>query len=278
MYDLSGRVALVTGAGGEKGFGRAIALRLAEEGAALAVNDVAARPYADLGQGWGGVDALVAEIEARGGQAISVLADVSEASAVDAMVEAVLARFGRLDILVANAGSRPGRDRVPVVELSEAAFDEVQRVNVKGTFLCCRAAARHMVARGGDGRIIVISSTAGKRGVARFAAYAASKFALVGFTQCLAHELGPHGITANAICPGFALTERMTEIAGALRKEDESVEARLAHMHRTRVDATPLGRVTEVRDIANMAAFLASDQSDYLTGLAIPVAGGDVMD
>ena len=277
MYDLSGRVALVTGAGGEKGFGRAIAIRLAEEGASVVVNDVAARPYADIGNTWGGVDAVVAEIEAKGGQAISVLADVSEASAVDAMVEEIVRRFRRLDILVANAGSRPGKDRVPVVDLSEEAFDEVQRVNVKGTFLCCRAAARHMVARGEGGRIIVISSTAGKRGVALFAAYSASKFALVGFTQCLAHELGPHGITVNAICPGFALTERMTEIAGALRKEGESVEDRLAVMHRTRVDATPLRRVTEARDIANMAAFLASDQSDYLTGQALPVAGGDVM-
>ena len=277
MYDLSGRVALVTGAGGEKGFGRAIAIRLAEEGACVAVNDVAARPYADIGNTWGGVDAVVAEIESKGGQAISVLADVSEASAVDAMVEEIVRRFGRLDILVANAGSRPGKDRVPVVDLSEEAFDEVQRVNVKGTFLCCRAAARHMVACGEGGRIIVISSTAGKRGVALFAAYSASKFALVGFTQCLAHELGPHGITVNAICPGFALTERMTEIAGALRKEGESVEDRLAVMHRTRVDATPLRRVTEARDIANTAAFLASDQSDYLTGQALPVAGGDVM-
>ena len=277
MYDLTGRVALVTGAGGEKGFGRAIANRLAEEGAAVAVNDVAARPYADTGHAWGGVDAVVAEIESRGGRALRVLADVSEASAVDEMVEETIRRFGRLDILVANAGSRPGKDRVPVIELSEQAFDEVQRVNVKGTFLCCRAAARHMVARGDGGRIIVISSTAGKRGVARFAAYSASKFALIGFTQCLAHELGPHGISVNAICPGFALTERMTEIAGALRKEGESVEERLAVMRRARVDATPLGRVTEARDIANMTAFLASDQADYLTGLALPVAGGDEM-
>ena len=277
MYDLSGRVALVSGAGGEKGFGRAIANRLADEGACIAVNDVAARPYEDIGHAWGGVDAVVAEIEARGGRAMPVLADVSNGPAVDAMVEKIVGRFGRLDILVANAGSRPGGDRVPVVDLSEEAFDEVQRVNVKGTFLCCRAAARHMVARDKGGRIIIISSTAGKRGVARFAAYAASKFALIGFSQCLAHELGSHGITVNAICPGFALTERMTEIAGALRKEGESVEERLAVMHRARLGATPLGRVTEGRDIANMAAFLASDQSDYLTGLAIPVAGGDLM-
>lgn len=275
MYDLSGKMALVTGAGGEKGFGRAIANRLAHEGAHVAVNDIAANPYG--ADDWGGVDAVVAEIEADGGHAMPVLADVSDGSAVDSMVKGVIDQYGRLDILVANAGSRPGKDRVPVVELTEEAFDEVQRINVKGTFLCCRAAARHMIEREGGGRIIIIASTAGKRGVARFAAYVASKFALVGFTQSLALELGTHQINVNAICPGFAMTERMTEIAGALQSEDESLEEKLAGMHRERADTTPLGRVTETRDIANMAAFLASDQSDYMTGLAISVAGGNVM-
>ena len=275
MYDLSGKIALVTGAGGEKGFGRAIANRLAHEGAHVAVNDIAANPYG--ADDWGGVDAVVAEIEADGGHAMPVLADVSDGSAVDSMVKGVIDQYGRLDILVANAGSRPGKDRVPVVELTEEAFDEVQRINVKGTFLCCRAAARHMIEREGGGRIIIIASTAGKRGVARFAAYVASKFALVGFTQSLALELGTYQINVNAICPGFAMTERMTEIAGALQSEDESLEEKLAGMHRERADTTPLGRVTETRDIANMAAFLASDQSDYMTGLAISVAGGNVM-
>lgn len=275
MYDLAGKVALVTGAGGEKGFGRATANRLAQEGAHVAVSDLMANPYG--GSGWGGIDAVVAEIEFNGGQAMPVLADVSDAAAVDSMVAQVIDRYGRLDILVANAGSRPGKDRVPVVELTEEAFDEVQRINVKGTFLCCRAAARHMIDRDGSGRIIIISSTAGKRGVARFAAYVASKFALVGFTQSLALEMGPHEITVNAICPGFAMTERMTEIAGALRNEDESLEEKLASMHRERAESTPLGRTTEPDDIAKMAAFLASDQSDHMTGLALSVSGGNVM-
>lgn len=275
MYDLAGKVALITGAGGEKGFGRAIANRLSQEGAHIAVSDLAANPYG--GSGWGGVDSVVAEIEAKGGQAMQVLADVSDATAVDSMVAQVIDRFGHLDILVANAGSRPGKDRVPVVELTEEAFDEVQRINVKGTFLCCRAAARHMIDRDGGGRIIIISSTAGKRGVARFAAYCASKFALVGFTQSLALELAPNQVNVNAICPGFAMTERMTEIADALRDENQSLKDKLASMHRERADATPLGRTTEPRDIANMAAFLASDQSDYMTGLSLTVAGGNVM-
>ena len=274
MYDLSGKVALITGAGGEHGFGRAIANRLAAEGAAVAVSDLSSMPY---GGEWAGLGALTAEIEGNGGQALKVLADVTDAKQVDAMVQAVIQRFGRLDILVANAGSRPGPDRVPVVDLTEEAFDEVQRVNVKGTFLCCRAAARHMLARGDGGKIVVISSTAGKRGVARYAAYTASKFALVGFTQSLANELGPSGINVNAICPGLAETERVMHIADALRQEGETAEDQLADMVRRRAEANPMRRITETRDIANMAAFLASSESDYVTGLAVSVSGGDVM-
>lgn len=277
MYDLSGKVALVTGAGGEHGFGRAIATRLAREGADVAVNDIAANPYGAGPGGWAGLDAVAREIEDAGHGALGVLADVSDSAQVDAMVAQVLERFGRIDILVNNAGSRPGRDRVPVVELSEEAFDEVQRVNVKGTFLCSRAVARHMLERGGGGKIIVISSTAGKRGLAWYAAYSASKFALIGFTQALAHELGPAGVNVNAICPGLAETERALHIAEAVRSEGTSAEEQLARMVLERSASNPLGRITETGDVASMAAFLASAESDYLTGLAVSVSGGDVM-
>ena len=277
MYDLGGKVALVTGAGGEHGFGRAIATRLAHEGADVAVNDIAANPYGAGSGGWGGLDAVAREIEDGGRGALGVVADVSDGVQVDAMVAQVLDRFGRIDILVNNAGSRPGRDRVPVVELSEEAFDEVQRVNVKGTFLCSRAVARHMLERGGGGKIIVISSTAGKRGQALYAAYSASKFALVGFTQALAQELGPAGVNVNAICPGLAETERALQIAEAVRPEGTSAGEQLARMVSDRSAATPLGRITEAGDVASMAAFLASSESDFLTGLALSVSGGDVM-
>jgi NAD(P)-dependent dehydrogenase (short-subunit alcohol dehydrogenase family) len=277
MYDLAGRTALVTGAGGEWGFGRAIANRLADEGADVAVNDVQANPYGAGAGEWGGLAAVVSEIEAKGRGAMPVLADVSDAAQVDAMVAAVIEQFGKIDILVANAGSRPGPDRVPVVDLTEEAFDDVQRVNVKGTFLCSRAVARHMVARGDGGKIIVISSTAGKRGVARYAAYTASKFALVGFTQSLAHEMGEYGVNVNAICPGLAETERAIHIADAIKPEGGTAETQLHEMLRHRAEVNPLGRVTETKDIANMAAFLASSESDYVTGLALSVSGGDLM-
>jgi NAD(P)-dependent dehydrogenase (short-subunit alcohol dehydrogenase family) len=193
------------------------------------------------------------------------------------MVAQTLARFGRVDILVNNAGSRPGRDRVPVVDLEEDAFDEVMRVNVRGTYLVSRAVARHMVGRGGPGKIITISSGAGKRGIARYAAYCASKFALVGFTQALAQELAPQRINVNAICPGLVDTERVDFIAAALVPEGQSSEEHRALMIQERNTRVPLGRVAVGEDIAKMAAFLSSAESDYMTGLSISVSGGSEM-
>ena len=276
MYDLTGKVAMVTGAGGERGFGRAIANRLADEGADVVVNDVALNPYGDAG-GWHGLEAVASEIAEKGRGSLAVVGDVSDSAQVDRMVADAIERFGRIDILVNNAGSRPGPDRVPLIELTEEAFDEVQRVNVRGTFLCTRAVARHMVERGGGGKIIIIASTAGKRGMPRYAAYTASKFALVGFTQSVAHELGPHGVNVNAICPGLAETERVIHIADAVRPSGKSADEQLRDMVRERSAANPMGRITETRDIARMAAFLASSESDYMTGLAVSVSGGDVM-
>ena len=208
---------------------------------------------------------------------MGLLSDVSASAQVSDMVSQTLERFGHIDILVNNAGSQPGPDRVPVVELEEAAFDEVMRVNVKGTYLCSKAVAQHMIARGGNGKIIIISSGAGKRGRARFAAYCASKFALIGFTQSLAHELGSYRINVNAICPGLVDTERTDFIAGALAPEGESSEEYRAQWVQERAVATPLGRIAAGDDIARMAAFLSSSEADYLTGLSLSVSGGSEM-
>lgn len=280
MYELHGKVAIVTGAGGRHGIGRAIATRLAQEGADVVVTDIqrpgAIRP-ADRRAGWLGLPSVVKEIEALGRQALGLYSDVSDSAQVADMVRRTLERFGHIDILVNNAGSQPGRDRVPVVELEEDAFDEVQRVNVKGTYLCSQAVARHMIDRGGGGKIIVIASGAGKRGIARYAAYCASKFALIGFTQSLAQELAHYRINVNAICPGLVDTERVDFIAAALAPEGESAEEYRAQMIRERSSRIPLGRVAVGDDIAKMAAFLASSESDYLTGLSISVSGGAEM-
>ncbi|UCD56182.1 MAG: SDR family oxidoreductase, partial [Candidatus Hydrogenedentota bacterium] len=152
--------------------------------------------------------------------------------------------------------------------------DTVQRVNLKGTFLCSKAVAREMIRRGQGGKIIIISSTAGKRGVARYAAYCTSKFGLIGFTQSLALELAPHRINVNAICPGLTATERVAYIAAGLASDGESADEVHVGMLNQYASAVPLGRTAKSRDIADVAAFLASAQSDYLTGLSIPVAGG----
>ena len=281
MYDLNGKVAIITGAGGRHGIGRAIALRLAEEGADVVVTDVqrstdAMRPE-DRQAGWRGLDSVVGEIEALGRQALGLFSDVSDPAQVSDMVAQTLDRFGHIDILVNNAGSQPGRDRVLLVDLEEDAFDEVMRVNVKGTYLCSRAVATHMIARGGGGKIIIISSGAGKRGRARFAAYCSSKFALIGFTQSIAQELAEHKINVNAICPGLVDTERADFIAAALAPEGQSAEEHRVLMLRERSESVPLGRVAQGDDIARTAAFLASGESDYLTGLSISVAGGSEM-
>ena len=281
MYDLTGKVAVVTGAGGRNGIGRAIATRLAREGADVVVTDIPESVTAiraeDRADGWEGLPSVVQEIEAEGRQALGIFSDVSDSAQVDDMVKQVLDRFGKIDILVNNAGSRPGRDRVPVVDLEEDAFDEVMRVNVRGTYLCSRAVARHMVARGGGGKIVIISSGAGKRGIARYAVYCASKFALVGFTQALAQEMAAHKVNVNAICPGLVDTERVDFIAAALAAEGESAEEHRALMVQERSTRVPMGRIAQGGDIANMAAFLSSAESDYVTGLSISVSGGSEM-
>ena len=278
MYNLTGKVALVTGAGGKYGIGRAIATRLAKEGADVVVNDMTEHPYAADQADWQGLPDVVREIEAMGRRAISVVADVADAVQVKEMVDQTVAHFGKIDILVNNAGTMAGKDRVPVVDLAEEDWDRVQRVNVKGVFLCSQAVARHLIAQGTGGKIINMSSVTGKRGSARFAAYSASKFAVIGFTQSLACELAPYQVNVNAICPGLVDTERFGHLASVLMPENLSADEQLAEYARRSEAAVPIGRLAEGEDVAKMAAFLASDEAAYLSGVSITVSGGTVMD
>jgi len=194
------------------------------------------------------------------------------------MVDQTVAHFGKVDILVNNAGTMAGKDRVPVVDLAEEDWDRVQRVNVKGVFLCSQAVARHLIAQGTGGKIINMSSVTGKRGSARFAAYSASKFAVIGFTQSLASELAPYQVNVNAICPGLVDTERFGHLASVLMPENLSADEQLAEYARRSEAAVPIGRLAEGADVAKMAAFLASDEAAYLSGVSITVSGGTVMD
>ncbi len=274
MYDLSEKIALVTGAGGEHGIGRAIAMRLAEDGADLAVSDVTEALYADRGTDWAGLPQVVDEIRRLGRRSIGITADVTKSVEVENMIREVIDEFGRIDILVNNAGAPAGPDRVPVTELDEAVWDQVQLVNVKGTFLCCRTVARHMIDRDGGGKIINMSSRLGKCGEAKHTAYCASKFAIVGFTQSLAMELAAHRINVNALCPATVDTERIDAIANATVPGTSTISEKRRQMLEKIASDVPLGRITQACDIAQTAAFLASSESDYLTGLAISVSGG----
>jgi 3-oxoacyl-[acyl-carrier protein] reductase len=276
---LTGKVAMITGSGGERGFGRAIARRLAAEGADLLLTDVTPTgvsvvPSKPAG-GWRGLEAVADEVRAAGRRAVTARLDVRDADQVQAAVKRALDEFGRLDILVNNAAAPPGADRVPVVELEEEAWDTVLDVNLKGAFLCARAAARAMLERRTRGRIVNMSSNCGKVGYARMAAYCASKFGLIGFTQALAMELAPAGITVNAICPGGADTDRLDYLG---RRPDGSFDPALrARGIAERAAAVPLGRLATPEDVAAVTAFLVSDEAEYITGQAINVAGGSIM-
>jgi NAD(P)-dependent dehydrogenase (short-subunit alcohol dehydrogenase family) len=210
-----------------------------------------------------------------GQRALTALLDVRAASQIDSVISQALRSFGRLDILVNNAAAPPGDDRVPAVQLSEEAWDTVLDINLKGSFLCAKAAANVMLRQKVRGRIINIGSGNSKIGQPNLAAYCASKFGLLGFTQALAMELAPAGITVNIICPGAMDTERLDYFG---RREDGSYDPNQRAERIRRLGAeVPLGRLATPEDVAEVAAFLASDQAEYITGQAINVAGGTIM-
>jgi len=251
MYALDGRVGLVTGGGG--GIGREIARRLAREGMAVAVLD----------RDGAAAQAVAAEIDG-----FAVTADVTSPEEVQRAVDGVLAGFNQIDVLVNNAGvAWMG----PALETPLEALQSMLRVNVEGVFIVSRAVLPHMIARR-SGSIVNLASWAGKTGNAYFAAYSASKFAVIGLTQALAREMAPHGIRVNAICPGIVVDTAMRTAIEAQQRQyglPETAE---------RARAIPLGRVSVPEDVARFAAFLASDESSYMTGESINLSGGLFMD
>jgi NAD(P)-dependent dehydrogenase (short-subunit alcohol dehydrogenase family) len=253
---LAGRGALVTGAG--SGIGRAIARALAAAGATVAVTDL------------GGEAAQTVAAELTGALALPL--DVTDAAATAAAIARAAGELGRLDIVCANAGvSTMSR----VVELTEAEWDHSMAINAKGVFLTNQAAVRHWLAVGQKGVIVNTASLAGKQGVPLLAHYAASKFAVVGFTQSLAREVAEHGIRVNCVCPGFVRT--------AMQAREVEWEATLRGMPPDAVRAeyvslTPLGRLEEPEDVADAVVFLASDAARFITGEALNVTGGVRMD
>lgn len=275
MYDLKGKVAIVTGAGRDLGIGRAIALRLARDGADVAVADLCREfeefPGYGLGT-WEGLEKRAEEVRALGVRALPVRVDVTDAALVDQMVAQTLETLGRLDILVNNAGGAPGPG--PVAWMEEAAWNKTIAINLTGTFLCSKAAARVMQEQGQGGKIINVSSAAGKRGSPFLSAYSAAKGGVILFTQSLALELAGNNICVNAVCPGQVDTE-LQRWGWGLQAWAQGVS--YDEVVRKATEEIPLGRLEQPEDVANLVAFLASSDSDYMTGQAINVTGGQVM-
>jgi 3-oxoacyl-[acyl-carrier protein] reductase len=244
--DLSNKVAIVTGSA--RGIGRAIALKLAEAGANIVVNDIAAA--ADSLEG------VAAEIRALNRQALVVTADVSSSEDVARLIETAAGHFGRIDILVNNAGVT--RDQL-LMRMSDEDWDTVLNIDLKSAFLCTRSVLRHMV-RQRWGRIISIASVVGIIGNAGQANYASAKAGVIGLTKSIAKEVGSRGITANAIAPGFIET-KMTE-----QLDEKQRQALLQRI--------PLGVIGTPRDVAEAVAFLASEEARYITGQVLNVDGG----
>ena len=245
---LKNKVAVITG--GAQGIGRAIAVGMAREGAKVVVADLQSEKAGSVAD----------EVKILGGDALGFEVNVADESSVKRLAEATFAEFGRVDILVNDAGVYL---KSSVVDMSEADWDRTLDINLGGNFLCCRAFVPAMRTQK-SGRIISMASGIGHYGMKQFSHYAASKAAIIGFVKSLARELGPDGITVNAICPGSANT--------AMPRSHRSEEEVMQRLH-----STPLPHVLEAEDIAGPILFLASDAAAYITGQSYNINCGTYM-
>lgn len=276
---LMGKVALVTGAARYRGIGRAIALRLADDGADIVIcgRPRAPESYPDREQeiGWQGVESLAKEIEKKGRKALALECDVTQKDQVMAMIESIASQFGRLDIIVNNAGVPSDAGASPILDTDEDVWYQTMDVNVNGVFLVSKYGGRLMRDSNNGGAIVMIASLAGRVGLQDYGAYCASKFGVIGFTQQLALELAKTGIRVNCVSPGSHDTDMMDgTIARATKKyqlPDGSFREQLQ-------DFIPMGRQGDVSELASVVSFMCSKDASYVTGQTINVDGGARLD
>lgn len=257
---LKDKVALITGAG--SGIGQGVALRFAKEGAKLALVDI--RPES--------LEDTASQLAGSGVEFETYSGDVSQTADVEAFFAAAIERFGRLDICVNNAGI--GNPPMPIVGMTDEGFDETVAVNLRGVFLCMRAAGRQMIAQGGGGRIISVSSQAGKTGFPMLGPYCATKAGVILLTKTLAKELGAQNVTVNCVCPGTIDTPLLR---GTLDPILEQMGTTLEEWALKNGPPIPLNRIGYPADVANLITFLASEDGGYMTGQAINISGGQEM-
>jgi 3-oxoacyl-[acyl-carrier protein] reductase len=263
---LEGKVAVVTGAGRMRSIGRPIAIELARAGCDVVLTGTGRSPerYPDdeKAAGWRDIDSVADEVRALGRRSLGVVSNVADLASVEELAKQVMAEFGRVDIIVNNAGAARGADRVPVVDLAPDVWLNVINVNLNGTFYMSHVFGQLLIQQGKGGSIVNISSIGGKWMAARTAAYAASKAGIHALTAAMSGEVGPYGVRVNALCPGIIDTYRMDDIPRGQAWED-LISSRV-----------PLGRAGSGEDIAWMVVYLCSDQGSWITGQFYTIDGG----
>jgi len=279
MYDFKGKVALVTGVRSRRGLGYEIALRFAKEGANVAFSSrkhaLEDFPEEEKAVGWKGPESVLEEIEALGVRGLPLVADVTKQEQVQAMVDKTVAEFGRIDFLVANAGT--ARMNCDMLTMSEGDWRAVIDTNLTGAFLTAQAAAKHMVERGGGGSIVLISSTAAKVAEPHIGAYCPSKAGVISLGRVLSIELAEHNIRVNSVCPGHFTTNLLAgQPAYQLSREKGITVAEAANeiLKDSYIKRILLKRIGYPNELANVVVFLSSDEASFITAQDYNVDGG----
>ncbi len=268
MGELDGKVAIVTGAGRLRGIGRATAVAFARLGADVVVTGTGRNPATfpedEKAIGWKDIEGTAEQIRALGRRALPLVVDVTDPEQVALMAERTVHEFGRIDVLVNNAAFARGADRVPIVELDTDIFQRVVDIKIRGTYLCTKAVAQVLIAQGQGGKIVNVSSVAGKAGTPNTLAYNAGSFAQVGMTQSMAAELGLYGINVNCVCPGWVETSRIDHLKVGTFWEDEA-------------KATPIRRHGSDDEVGEFIVYLCTKAASWIHGQSINIDGGAQM-